>query len=50
MYYICKNIKNYIIAKKKSAPKSIDKFELSDRLFSVSDIKDYFEHIIKGIK
>ena len=24
-----------------------DKFELSDRLYSVSDIQDYFEYILK---
>ena len=30
-----------------SVPKWDNKFELPDRLFSVSDVHDYFEYIIK---
>ena len=30
-----------------SAPKWNDKFELLDKLYSVSDIQDYFEYILK---
>ena len=33
-----------------SAPTWNDKFELPDRSYSVSDIKDYLEHIIKNCK
>ena len=30
-----------------SAPKQNDKFELDERSYSVTDIQDYFEYIIK---
>ena len=49
IYYMCKNIKsscsNNIF--KISAPTPNDKFELPDRLYSVSDIQDYFGYILK---
>ena len=32
---------------KKSTPTQNEKFELSDRSYSVSYIQDYFEHILK---
>ena len=50
-YYTWKNIKSsYHNNKFKiSAPIWNDKFELPDRLYSVSDIQDYFEYILKKI-
>ena len=49
IYYIWRNIKSsYNNNKFKiSAPTSNDKFELPDGLYSVSDIQDYFEYILK---
>ena len=49
IYYTSKNMKNsYNNNKfKVSAPTWKDKFELPDGLYSVSDIKDYFEYILK---
>ena len=48
-YYTWKKIKNsYNNNKFKiSAPKWNDKFELPDGSYSVSDIQDYFEYILK---
>ena len=49
IYYTWENIKSsYNNNKfKLSAPTWHDKFELPDGLYSVSDIQDYFEHILK---
>ena len=49
IYYTWKNIKNsYNNNKFKiSAPTWNDKFELPDGSYSVSDIQDYFEYILK---
>ena len=49
IYYTWKNIKgSYNNNKFKiSAPKWNDKFELPDGSYSVSDIQDYFEYILK---
>ena len=49
IYYTWKNIKNsYNNNKFKiSAPTWNDEFELPDGLYSVSDIQDYFEYILK---
>ena len=49
VYYIWKNIKSsYDDNKFKiSAPTWNDKFELSDGLYSVSNIQDYFDYILK---
>ena len=49
IYYTWKNIKiSYNNNKfKRSAPTWNDKFELSDGLYSVSDIQDHFEYILK---
>ena len=49
IYYTWKNIKSsYNNNKFKiSAPTWSEEFELSDGSYSVSDIKDYFEHILK---
>ena len=49
VYYTWKNIKgSYNNNKFKiSAPTWNDKFELPDRLYSVSDIQNYFEYIFK---
>ena len=49
IYYTWKNIKSsYNNNKFKiSAPTSNDIFELSDELYSVSNIQDYFEYILK---
>ena len=49
VYYTWKNIKSsYINNKLKiSAPTWNDKFELPDRLYSVSDIQNHFEYILK---
>ena len=49
IYYTWKNIKSsYNNNKFKiSAPTWNDKVELPDRLYSVSDIRDYFQYILK---
>ena len=49
IYHAWKNIKrSYHINKFKiSAPTRNDKLELWDGLYSISDILDYFEHILK---
>ena len=49
IYYTWKNIKSeYSNNKVKiSAPTWNDEFNLPDRSYSVSDIQDYFEYIIK---
>ena len=45
---MCKNISSYSNnIFKISAPTPNDKFELPDRLYSVSDIQDYFGYILK---
>ena len=44
IYYIWKNINNKF---KISAPTWNDKFELRDGSYSISDIQDYFEYILK---
>ena len=51
IYYTWKNIKSSYHNNnfKISAPIWNDKFELPDRLYSVSDIQDYFEYILKKI-
>ena len=52
IYYNWKNIKSkYNNNKfKMSAPTWNDEFNLSDGSYSVSDIQDYFEHVIKNMK
>ena len=49
IYHTWKNIKNSYNNKefKISAPTWSDKFELPDRSYSVSDIQDHFEYILK---
>ena len=49
IYYTWNNIKSSYNNNKfeMSAPMWNDKFELTDRLYSVSDIQDYFEYILK---
>ena len=49
VYYTCKSIKSsYKYNKFKiSAPTCIDEFDLLDRSYSIADIQDYFEFIIK---
>ena len=49
IYYTWKNMKSSYINNKFKipAPTWNDEFELPDRLYSVSDIQDYFEHISK---
>ena len=49
IYYTWKNIKNSFKNNKFkiSALTCNEEFELPDRPYSVSDIQDYFEHIIK---
>ena len=49
IYYTWKNVKNSCNNNKfkKSAPTPNDKFELPDGSYSVSDIQDYFEYILK---
>ena len=48
-YYTWKNMKKPCKNKKfkMSAPTWNEEFELPDRLYSVSDIQDYFEYILK---
>ena len=43
IYYTWKNIKFKI-----SAPTWNEEFELQDRSYSISDIQDYFEYILKN--
>ena len=52
IYYTWKSIKSsYNNNKFKiSAPTWNDKFELPDRSYSVSDIQDYFEYILKNME
>ena len=52
IYYTCKNIKSeYNNNKFKiSAPAWNDEFDLLDGSYSISDIQDYFEFIIKNMK
>ena len=51
IYYMWKNIKSSYNNKFKiSAPTWNDKFELPDGLYSVSDIQDYFEYILKNME
>ena len=52
IYYTCKNIKyEYNNNKFKiSAPIWNDTFDLLDGSYSISDIQDYFEFIIKNMK
>ena len=48
IYYTWKNTSSYNNNKFKiSAPTWNDKFELPDRSYSISDIQDYFEYILK---
>ena len=49
IYYTWKNLKrSYNNNKFKiSAPTESDEFELPDRSYSISDIQDYFEYILK---
>ena len=49
IYYTCKNIKSSDNNNKFkiSAPTWNDKFELRDGLYSVSNIQDYFQYILK---
>ena len=49
IYYTWKNIKKlYKNNKFKiSAPTSNEEFELPDGLYSITDIQDYFEHVLK---
>ena len=47
IYYTWKNIKSAHNKFKIYAPTWNDEFDLSDGLYSVSDIQDYFEYIIK---
>ena len=46
IYYILKNIKS-TYNNNKSAPTWNDEFDLPDGSYSISDIQDYFEFIIK---
>ena len=50
IYYMWKNIKSSYNNSnfKISAPSSNDNFELPDGSYSVSDIQDYFEYILKN--
>ena len=52
IYYTWKNIKrSYKNTKLKiSAPTLNEEFELPDGSYSVSDIQDYFEYILKNMK
>ena len=52
IYYTWKNIKSsYNTNKSKiSAPTWSDEFELPDGSYSVSDIQEYFEYILKNIE
>ena len=51
IYYTWKNIKNHtkIINFKISGPKWNEECELPDGSYSVSDIQDYFEYILKNM-
>ena len=52
IYYTWKNIKSLYNNNKFriSAPTWNDKFELPDEFYSVSDIQDYFEYILKNME
>ena len=51
IYYTWKNIKSAYNKKFKiSAPTRNDTLDLPDRSYSVFDIQDYFEYIIKNMK
>ena len=52
IYYTWKNIKNSYKNNefKISAPTWNETFELPDGSYSVSDIQDYFEHILKNME
>ena len=52
IYYTSKNIRKFYKGNKLkiSAPTWNDKFELPDGYYSVSDIQDYIEYIIKKHK
>ena len=52
IYYTWKNIKSWYNNNKfrVSAPTWNDKFELPDRSYSVSDIQNYLEYILKNMK
>ena len=52
MYYIWKNIRKLYKKNKfkMSAPTWNEKFDLRDGLYSVSDIQDYFEYILKNME
>ena len=51
IYYTWENIKSSYNNKFKiSAPTWNDKFELPDGSYSVSDIQDYFEYILKNME
>ena len=51
IYYTWKNIKSSYNNKFKiSAPTWNDEFELQDGSYSISDIQDYFEYILKNYK
>ena len=52
IHYMWKNIKSSYnnIKFKMSAQTWNNKFELPDGSYSVSDIKDYFEYILKNMK
>ena len=47
IYYTWKSIKSSYNNNKISAPTRNDKFELPDGSYYVSDIQNYFEHILK---
>ena len=51
-YYTWKNIKSSYNSNKFkiSAPTWNDKFELPDGSYSISDIQDYFEYILKNME
>ena len=48
IYYTWKNIKKHNNKFKMSVPTWNDKFELPDGSYSVSNIQDYFEYILKA--
>ena len=50
IYYTWKSIKSSYNNNKISAPTWNDKFELPDGSYSVSDIQDYFEYILKNME
>ena len=50
IYYTWKKIRQQYKTINSIAPKCNDKFELPDVSYSVSDIQDYIEYIIKNMK